>query len=240
MIKTESSPKININSFSPSSSNSKKKLPPIKIKNKKSIDITSYKICRDCLTNETNFFCRKCNKFICSNCNNKKHKNHIKIDIDINIEETNVTKYKEEIINKLCLAMNNLNSLDNIETNEIKENEWEIKYKDAINNLAQIAQEQKEEIKNNTKNNKSKDEHENKKEFMKRINEEKNIINKIEISTKKDPFQLFNDLNKRERIINQTLKKGRNNTNKIEEMFINIENEIDNILFDLEEQIFSN
>ena len=215
-IKTESLPKVNINSFSPTSSKSKKFLPPIKIKNKKPFDISSFKICRDCLTNETKYYCKKCNQFICSNCNNKKHKNHLKIEIDINNEEVNVGKYKEELINKLCLAVNNLNNLDNIQSNEINEDEWETKYKDAVNNLAQIVEEKKEEIKNNIKNNKNNksDDNENKKEFLKRIKEEKNIINKIEITTKKDPFQLFNDLNKRERIINQTLKQGRNNINK--------------------------
>ena len=236
-IQTESLPKKNIKSFSPSNTimNTKKKLPPIKNKNKNKIDISSYKICRDCLTNDTKYYCRKCNKFICSNCSNKKHKKHNFLDIDISNEKANIDKYKEEIITKLCLAVNNLDNLDNIQMNEINVDEWNKKYIDGINSLTQIAKDQKEELKNN-KNNK-----ENifdKNQFLNRIKEEKEFINNISISTSKDPFQLFNDINKRERIINQTLKKGKNTTNKIEEEFTDIENEIDNILFELEEQIY--
>lgn len=239
-IKTEALPKNNIKSFSPTSI--KKKLPPLKIKNKMKIDISSFKICRDCLTNDTKYYCRKCNKFICDNCRNKKHKNHPLLDIDISSDGSNIAKYKEELINKLCFAINNLDNLDNIQMNEISVEEWNKKYTDGINSLTQIAKDQKDELKynKNKKDNNKSNSSNDKNDFLNRINEEKNLINNITISTNKDPFQLFNDINKRERIINQTLKKGKNTTNKIEEMFISIENEIDNVLFELEEQIYAN
>ena len=242
-IQAESLPTINLKTLNNSSS-IKKKLPPIKNKNNKikiKIDILSYKLCRECLTNETKYYCRQCNKFICIKCNNKKHTNHLLLESDINNEKRNVDIYKEAIINKLCLVINNLDNIDNIQTNEISMEEWKNKYNEAINNLTQIAQEQKEELKNNKnsnkKNNSNDNDNNNKNEFLKRLKDEKELLNNIVISTGKDPFELFNDINKRERIINQTIKKGRNKMNKIEEMFINIENEIDNVLFELEETI---
>ena len=241
-IQAESLPTINLKTLNNSSS-TKKKLPPIKNKNNKikiKIDILSYKLCRECLTNETKYYCRQCNKFICIKCNNKKHKNHLLLESDINNEKRNVDIYKEAIINKLCLVINNLDNIDNIQTNEISMEEWKNKYNEAINNLTRIAQEQKEELKNNKNNNKKNindNDNNDKNEFLQRLKDEKELLNNIVISTGKDPFELFNDINKRERIINQTIKKGKNKINKIEEMFINIENEIDNVLFELEEQI---
>ena len=136
------------------------------------------------------------------------------------------------------MAVNNLDNLDNIQMNEINVDEWNKKYIDAINNLTQIAKDQKEELKYNKNNKNNKENIFDKNQFSNRIKEEKEFINNISISTNKDPFQLFNDINKRERIINQTLKKGKKTTNKIEEEFTDIENEIDNILFELEEQIY--
>jgi hypothetical protein len=236
-IQTESLPKKNIKSFSPSntSMNTKKKLPPIKNKNKTKIDISSYKICRDCLTNDTKYYCRKCNKFICSNCSNKKHKNHNFLDIDISNEKANIDKYKEEIITKLCLAVNNLDNLDNIQSAEVKEDDWNQKFRDAVDNLVRVAQDVKDEIKNNKGNNI--DISNNIKNYQNKLKKEVENLKKINISTNKDPFELFNDINRRERIINQIVKGGSNKTNKIEEMFIDIENEIDYVLFELEEQM---
>ena len=184
-IQTESLPKKNIKSFSPSntSMNTKKKLPPIKNKNKTKIDISSYKICRDCLTNDTKYYCRKCNKFTCSNCSNKKHKNHNFLDIDISNEKANIDKYKEEIITKLCLAVNNLDNLDNIQMNEINVDEWNKKYIDGINSLTQIAKDQKEELKNNKNN---KENNFDKNQFLNRIKEEKEFINNISLQNEKE------------------------------------------------------
>ena len=110
-------------------------MPPIKLKNKSEnkikikIEISSYKLCRECLTNQTIYYCRICDKFICLNCNNKKHKNHLLLETDINsVEKVNIDKYKEELINNLYLAINNLNNLDNIQLNEINVEEWKKKY----------------------------------------------------------------------------------------------------------------
>lgn len=233
-IKTESVPKIYLKSFSVSMA--KKKLPPIKLKNKSKIDFLSCKKCIECLANETKYYCKKCNLFTCSICKNKKHKSHLILEIDIKNEKANVDKYKQEIINNLCISIKNLDNLDNIQSSQIIVEEWEKRYNEAINRLAHIAEEKKEELKNNKNNNKESNKAKND-EFLKKIEDEKQLINNIVISSNKDPFQLFNDINRRERIINQTLKRKKSKINKIEDMFVNIENEIDNIMFDLEEQI---
>ena len=156
------------------------------------------------------------------------------MEIDINNEKENLNKYKEEINNKLSSAINYFDDIDNIKNNDINIDEWNTKYNDAINNLVQIAQEQKQEIEKNNNNNSN---NIYQIEFQNKLNEEIKTLNNITISITKDPFQLFNEINERDKVIEQTIKNGENKTNKIEEMFVNIENEIDNILFDLEEQI---
>ena len=233
---------LNNNFNSSSALNSgRQKLPPIKNKNKnsaKNFDITSYKICRECLSNDTNYYCRNCDIFLCPKCFNKKHKKHQYLETDINDEKSNVDKYKEEINNSLFSTFNNLDNLSNVVKNDVNFEEWKKKYYDSVNKLTQIANYQKEEIKNNdNKEDNSGDSNDGKMEYQNNLDKEKEILNNIDISTDKDPFQLFKDINKEERLINQTLKKGKNKSNQIEEMFVSIENEIDNILFDLEEQL---
>ena len=247
----------NNKSISPTSS-SLTKLPPIKTKNKSKNqisckdlninmterkknesqlcnDIASYIICRECLLNEIKYYCRKCNTFICVNCNNKKHKKHILLEIDISNQKINIDKYKEELNNKLYYAMNNLDNLDNIESTEVKEDDWSQKFQDAVDNLVKVAQDVKDEIKNNKGNNT--DISNNIKNYQNKLKKEVENLKKISISMNEDPFELFNDINRMERIINQIVKGGSNKTNKIEEMFIDIENEIDYALFELEEQM---
>ena len=246
--------KLNYNSISPISI--KKKLPPIKNKNllsyklfnnnedkknktKTRIGFTTYRKCRECYENNTKYYCRKCDTFLCNRCLDKKHKIHIKLEININDDENAIVEnYKKEIINKFNVTIDNLNSLENVLKNEINVDDWQQKYNEAIRNLTQIAEEKKEEIKNNENNDKQNNDNKSRRnDFQKKINEEKEALNNITISVAKDPFALFIDINKREKIINQTIKRGKIKTNKIEEMFFDIENEIDNILFHLEEQI---
>ena len=234
-IQTESPPKINNKSISLKTNKTKKKLPPLKIKTSFNMDISTYTLCRECLKTETKFYCRKCNKFICSICKNKKHNNHLLLNnIDIMNEKINIDKYKEEIINILYFAINNFDNLDNIKTKEINIEEWKNKYNEGVIKLVNLSRSQKEEMKLNKSNLKNKN---NKNELQKIIKEEKQLLDQINISADKDPFQLFNDINKRERLINYKIKKVKNQNNKIEDMFIDIENEIDYILFELEEQI---
>ena len=255
-IKVDSLKKNNLNYNSISPISIKKKLPPIKNKNllsykllnnnedkknktKTRIWFSSYKTCRECFEKDTKYYCRKCGEFICNRCFIKKHKKHLKLEININDNEyTIVDNYKNEIANKFNIAIDNLNNIENVIKNEINVDEWQQKYNEAVNNLTKIAEEKNEEIKNNENNDKHKNTNKNKRnEFQKKIEEEIEALNNITISVTKDPFALFIDINKRERIIDKTIKRGKSEINNIEEMFFDIENEIDNVLFDLEEQI---
>jgi hypothetical protein len=159
----------NNKSISPTSS-SLTKLPPIKTRNKSKNkisckdlninmterkknesqlydNITSYLICRECLINETKYYCRKYNTFICVNCNNKRHKKHKLLEIDNSNEKINIDKYKEELNNKLYYAMDNLDNLDYIQSTEVKEDKWSQKFREGVDNLVRVAQDVKDEIK---------------------------------------------------------------------------------------------
>ena len=248
--------KNNLNSNSISPISIRKKLPPIKNKNllsykffnnnedkknktKTRIGFSSYKVCRECFENNTKYYCRKCGEFICNRCFLKNHKKHIKLDLNINDNEKDIVdNYKKEILNKFSVTIDNFDNLENVLKNEINIDDYQQKYNEAIDKLVKIAEDKKQEIKVNENSDKQKNTNKNmRKEFQKKINEEIEALNNITISVTKDPFALFTDINKRERIIDQTIKRGKIKTNKIEEMFFDIENEIDIILFDLEEQI---
>ena len=212
-----------------------------KNENKSCNDISSYTICRECLTNETKYYCRKCNTFTCVKCNNKKHKKHILLDIDITNEKINLEKYKETLNNKLYDSKHNLDNLDNVLEGEMKEEDWRKKYNEAVDNLARVAEDAKDEI---IKNKSNKEENNNMSNnihiYQNKLKIELENLNNINITTNKDPFELFNEINRKERILNQIVKEGSNKTNIIEEMFVDIENEIDFVLFELEEQLNSN
>lgn len=223
-----------------------RKLPPIKnnissnfLENNLEINIFTYKICKDCTRKKTNNFCRNCNEFICLNCTKKRHKNHPIIELDLNNEKSNIEKYKNELINKFSSTINDLDKLEKIEKEELSEDEWKQKYNKAINNLTQIIQKNLQKLtknNNNEENNNKKDEN---KEFKKQLKEEKNSINNIVISINKDPFKIFKEINEKEKFVRKLIQKNKNENNKIDEIFCQIENEIDDIIYNLEENIFS-
>ena len=200
----------------------------------------SFEICRDCLKNKTNNYCRNCDAFICSKCSNKNHKNHSFIKINLENEKLNIEKYKEELINNFSSAINNLDNLENVKNKEISVDDWKLKYNRAINKLAYISKIKLENIKND--NNKEENKGNNSNEDLdldKKLKEEKNNIKNIVISIDKDPFKLFKEINEKERIAKQIIKQKNKENNEIDDLFCNLENEIDNIIYDLEEEIFS-
>ena len=223
----------------------KVKLPSIKnnyseiyLANEFKLGILSYKNCKDCLRNNSNYYCRNCDSFVCSNCSNKIHKNHLTFEISLDNEKINIEKYKTELLKKFSSSINNLNILDNVSKKEISVEDWKLKYNKAINNLTQKAFKQFEKNKNIQKIEENKED-DNNKELKKKIKEEKNNINKIVISVNKDPFKLFKEINDKEKSVRQLIKQANKENNSIDDMFFIIDNEIDNIIYDLEEKIFS-
>ena len=223
-----------------------KKLPPIKNNiasnffDNLGINMFTFKICRDCTRKKTNNFCRKCNAFICSNCAKKKHKNHSIFEINLNDEKSNIEKYNNELMNKFSSTINDLNNLKTIEKEELSEDEWRQKYNKAINRMTQIIQKNIQKFNNNDNdNNEEKNKKDENKDFKKKLKEEKNNINNIEISINKDPFKLFKEINEKEKYVQRLIKTNNKEYNKLDEMFDQIENQIDDIIYNLEEEIFS-
>ena len=235
-IQTESIKKINY----------KEKLPSIKNNNNSEyylekeiqVGILNFKICRHCLKNNTNYYCRKCDVFTCSKCSNRKHKNHLILEINSENEKLNIEKYKKELLNNFSSAINNLDSLDNLAIKEISEDNWKLKYNKAINKLTYIT---KIKLKKSQNNNNIEDnnENDNKEDLNNKLKEEKIKINNIVISGNKDPYILFKEINEKEKSVRQIIKQKNKENNKIDDYFCKIENEIDNIMYDLEENIFS-
>ena len=236
---------ISLKTESKNNKNYKGKLPSIK-NNKSQCDLTkelqlgifNFKTCKNCIINKTNYFCRNCDAFLCSNCSNKKHKTHLLFEIDLENEKLNIEKYRNELINNFNSAINNLDNLDNVKKAEISADDWRYIYNRAINKLSNLSKIKLEKIKkcNNNENNKENNYNDFKNKFM----EEKNNINSIAISIKEDPFKLFKEINEKEKLVKEIIKQKNKENNEIDDMFNKIENEIDNIIYDLEIQIFSN
>ena len=200
--------------------------------------ILSFKICRDCLRNNTNNYCRNCDAFICLKCSNKNHKNHLFLEINLKNEKLNIEKYKQELINNFSSAINNLNNLENVKNKEISVDDWKLKYNNAINKLAHISKMKLNKIKkdNNKEENKEND---NNEDLDNKLKEEKNKIKNIVVSIDKDPFKLFKEINEKEKIARRIIKQKNKENNEIDDIFCNLEKEIDDIKYDLEEDIFS-
>lgn len=232
--------------------NGKKKLPPIKTENNENEhmnskqsnnDIIAFNNCSECLYGATSEYCRNCNKFLCLDCANKNHydeNEHKFIEIDDN-ERINVNRYKEVINKELYNA---LNSFDNsgidsdgatIDTEGEKKN-----FEKLINNLTDVAIGMKESINLD-------EEYYN--EDKERIGDELNKIKSqldnenYEEKNNEEGIKLFKELNAKDKNINNLIKEYNcNNTveymdNKIQKLFGDIEDEIDKVIFELEETV---
>ena len=195
--------------------------------------------CLECFIKEIKFYCRNCNKFLCENCIDKAH---LKIEIDNNFD-FGLLKYRKELNFILSKSNKSFDKLNNIKENKIDIDNWNIRYKECINELSSIA--------NNIKNEKIKEIEENKnlekdKNLMKAIKKEYKDIKNIKCEIIRDPFETFSEINNKEKVIYNLINtletnnnKGKTTKQKINWMFSDIENEIDKIMFKLEEQIYN-
>ena len=233
--------------------NGRKKLPPIKTENieneemnnmHSNNDIIAFNNCSECLYGLTSVYCRNCNKFLCLDCSNKNHyveSEHKLIEIDDN-EKINVNRYKEEINKELYNAFNSFNNcgLDNegdtIDTEGEKKN-----FEKLINNLTDVAMGMKESI--------NLDEefyNEDKDKIRDELNNIKNELNNENYEEKNngdDGFKFFKELIDKDKKIKNLKKEYNCNStaeymdNKIQKLFGDVEDEIDKVLFELEEKI---
>ena len=207
-------------------------------------DICSFKNCVECLKKQSVYYCRSCNKFICEACKNKNHNTNIrkintkknkikniehlllKINYD-NINET-ILNYKNLLIKKFIKPYNYWEFTKD-ELNDIQEQKWKNEFDMKINDLINKTTDIKEEKIDGLNYNIKKDE----------INNIKKYINEYNCSSKENPYKLFKELSEKDKILNNMIKTDNKNISmvKIYNMFDEIENEIDKVLFDLEEKI---
>ena len=161
------------------------------------------------------------------------------MEINVDDENINIEKYKNELMNNFSESINNLDNLENIEKNELKVDDWNLKYNNAINKLTKLAKIKLEKMKKNHNDNNVEYKEEDNIDFKKEFKKEINNINNISISINDDPFKLFKEINEKEKSVLQMIKKENKENNIIDDMFFNIEKEIDDIIYNLEEEIFS-
>ena len=225
--------------------NGKKKLPPLKTENnqiKKESDIIAYNKCNECKKNNTSVYCRKCNKFLCLNCSNKNHskEEHKLIEIETN-EKININRYKEEINNDLYDSLKSFNYInleinkENFDINTTKKN-----FENIINSLIDIAEGFKDKL-NEEYNFNKEDNNEKIEKELNIINEEITNINDSKIN--KEGINIIKELNIKDRKVNKLINEYKCDSNsefvnfKIKTLFSDIEDEIDKIMFELEESI---
>ena len=194
--------------------------------------------CMECFFKEIKFFCRKCNNFLCENC---IHTNHLKIEIDNNFD-LGLVKYKEKLNYILSESNKSFDNLENIKKKKIDFDIWNSRYAECIDKLIITA--------NNIKDEKIKEIAENKnlkkeKNIFMMVKKEYKDIKNVKCEIYRDPFETFSEINNIEKeiynLIN-TLKinnKKKTLKEKIDGMFSDIENEIDKIMFQLEEQAYN-
>ena len=224
--------------------NGKKKLPPIKTENnnkkekeKENNDIIAYNKCGECKKNNSSEYCRKCNKFLCLNCSNKNHskEEHKLIEIDTN-EKININRYKEEINKDLYNSLKSFNYInkENFDINKSKKN-----FENMINSLIDVA----EGYKDNLNEEYNLNIEENKKKIESDLNIIKKDITNINDNINNDGINIFKEFNMKDRNINKLKNEYKCETNsefinhKIQKMFLDIEDEIDKVMFELEESI---
>ena len=232
--------------------NGRKKLPPIKTENneneemnnkQQNNDIIAFNNCSECLYGATSVYCRNCNKFLCLDCSNKNHyieNEHKLIEIDDN-EKINVNRFKEEINKELFNALNSFdncgldNEGDTIDTEGERKN-----FEKLINNLTDVAIGMKESINLDEEYN-----NEDKERIEDELNNIKNELNNenYEEKNNEDGFKFFKELNAKEKNINKLMKEYNCNSTaefmdyKIQKLFGDIEDEIDKVIFELEENV---
>ena len=230
--------------------NGKKKLPPIKLENdnnnnlnKNDYDIIAFNNCSECITSITSEYCRKCNKFLCLNCANKNHSNddHKLFEIDEN-EKINISRYKEELNKYFYSSLNYFNTNLDVEDVNMDVDKAKNNFEKLINMLTEVAQGIKDNICDNDNNELNNDN--NKKIIEDKINNIKEEMNSKDYEKdNENNINVFKELYLKDKNINRLIKeyKCSNNeeyaNNKIQKLFGDVEDEIDIIMFELEENI---
>jgi len=209
-----------------------------------------YNKCNNCLINKISIYCRLCDMFLCNNCSYNKKSPHLKheenfIKLNQSDNSENINNYKKIIKKNLKTALNIFKKYDKKEDNDDDE---EFSYDliiDKISNNFYKLVDTITDIKNSIKNrDESQYENSNSNEIQAICNYERDVLKKINVYEYTSPFQPFLTLNNQEKNMNKKLENyGVNNDDglevksKIELMFDNVENEIDQTLIEIEKII---
>ena len=207
-------------------------------------DINSFRNCGECVNEKSVYYCRSCNKFICEDCKTKKHngnyriinieKNktktieHLLIEINYDKISENIENYKNLLKTKLMVPYGYL-EFSTDESNVIQEKKWRIKFDMKIDELVNKANDIKEEKNDGLICDINSED----------INSIKKYISGYKCNGQDNPYRLFKDLCVQDKNIQNMANTDKKNSSmvKINNMFEEIENEIDKVLFDLEEKI---
>ena len=216
----------------------KKKLPPITIKSRtKSPKVKSNKIlCYECFKEPSFIFCRECNKFLCNNCFEVNHFNHIKIDL-LDDEKLNLIVYKDKMLKELKESSVNFEKIENLKNKEIDVEKWGTIFTEKIDNIKNVTLKIQDSLSNKIYK-------------SQKINVGNNIddvyylakhkLDNINDNNIKDPLDLFLEINKSEREIKRLfhdsilLNKKDSLKTRIEKIYSRIEDEIERILQEIE------
>ena len=216
----------------------KKKLPPITIKSRtKSPKVKSNKIlCYECFKEPSFIFCRECNKFLCNNCFEVNHFNHIKLDL-LDDEKLNLIVYKDKMLKELKESSVNFEKIENLKNKEIDVEKWGTIFTEKIDNIKNVSLKIQDSLSNKIYK-------------SQKINVGNNIddvyylakhkLDNINDNNIKDPLDLFLEINKSEREIKRLfhdsilLNKKDSLKTRIEKIYSRIEDEIERILQEIE------
>ena len=179
---------------------SRKKKPKASLTIENERNVSEWK-CEKCNSNKINYYCRICNRFLCSNCKNSTiHKNHLMIHLDKNNLNDNINIYGSVIQTDIEENINNNNNLidkencvEGIKSNDLLKKNSEVIEK--LENLVKIYSNVIQILKNyfyKEAKNKMNDLFLNYNDESSKINENiKNILTKIEGNKKKITYKEF-------------------------------------------------
>lgn len=166
---------------------------PKKIKNifqEISIDM----ICFSCHAENVRFYCRNCNKFICLSCvSDKPHFEHKVFQLKNDTNE-NISSYQDKIIYELKETKKLINNISLLKNKKVDIEKWKNNLSSSIDNITNVSNKLQSLVPSTNFDDKN--------AFEKEYEKAKNKLNNIQVDKYKDPFELFDIINKSEKSIN--------------------------------------
>lgn len=165
--------------------------------------------CFDCSSNQSSFYCRTCNKFICAEClmypnNNAKvvHEKHKTICLERSDWKKSIDAYKEKLLEEVKEGKEGYEKVESVKEREVDLKKWKEKLGKEVDGVVDVVLNVFEGVpKQNYKVNEGSNSKNKQSKFEQDYTNTQNKLNSIEINKYKDPFALFETLNKLEKDI---------------------------------------